>query len=37
MGSTRLVEYIEEEPYMRVQQPPGSGSTEETLDDEGQQ
>ena len=37
MGSTRLVEYIEEEPYMRVQQPPGSGSTEATLDDGGQQ
>ena len=36
MGSTRLVEYIEEKPYMRVQQPPGAGSTEATLDDGGQ-
>jgi KaiC/GvpD/RAD55 family RecA-like ATPase len=36
MGSTRLVEYIEDKPYMRVQQPPGSGSTEATLDDGGQ-
>jgi len=35
MGSTRLVEYIEEQPYMRVQQPPGAGSTETTPGDEG--
>jgi len=33
MGSTRLVEYIEEEPYMRIQQPPGSGNTKEPVDD----
>jgi len=32
MGSTRLVEYIEREPYMRIQRPPGAGSTESTLD-----
>jgi KaiC/GvpD/RAD55 family RecA-like ATPase len=36
MGSTRLVEYVEDKPYMRVQQPPGAGSTESTLDDGGQ-
>ncbi|WP_262180408.1 ATPase domain-containing protein [Haloarcula laminariae] len=35
MGSTRLVEYIEREPYMRVQQPPGAGSAESTLGDGG--
>ena len=35
MGSTRLVEYIEDEPYMRVQQPPGAGSTESTGQDGG--
>ncbi|WP_336331109.1 ATPase domain-containing protein [Haloarcula sp. CGMCC 1.2071] len=27
MGSTRLIEYIENKPYMRVQEPPGAGST----------
>jgi len=32
-GATRLVEYIETAPYMRVQQPPGAGSTEAALDD----
>jgi len=36
MGSTRLVEYIESKPYMRVQRPPGAGHTEATLDDGGQ-
>ncbi|WP_268239430.1 MULTISPECIES: ATPase domain-containing protein [Haloarcula] len=35
MGSTRLVEYIEDKPYMRVQQPPGAGSTAATLDGDG--
>jgi KaiC/GvpD/RAD55 family RecA-like ATPase len=35
MGSTRLVEYVDDEPYMRVQRPPGAGSTEETLNDGG--
>jgi hypothetical protein len=33
MGSTRLVEYIEREPYMRIQQPPGAGRTASTRDD----
>ncbi|MFC7026422.1 ATPase domain-containing protein [Halomicroarcula sp. GCM10025710] len=27
MGSTRLVEYVEDEPYMRIQKPPGAGAT----------
>jgi len=31
MGSTRLVEYTEDAPYMRVQQPPGAGDSAETL------
>ena len=35
MGSTRLVEYIEREPYMRIQQPPGAGSTDATRDGGG--
>jgi len=36
MGSTRLVEYIEREPYMRIQQPPGAGSTQSAVGDGGQ-
>jgi KaiC/GvpD/RAD55 family RecA-like ATPase len=34
MGSTRLVEYIESEPYMRVQQPPGAGTTKAASDED---
>jgi len=38
MGSTRLVEYMEQKPYMRVQQPPGAGETTEFFgDDRGEQ
>jgi hypothetical protein len=28
LGATRLVEYVETEPYMRVQRPPGSDATD---------
>ncbi|MFC6863693.1 ATPase domain-containing protein [Halomicroarcula sp. GCM10025817] len=27
MGATRLVEYVQDEPYMRIQQPPGAGTS----------
>ncbi|WP_324758876.1 ATPase domain-containing protein [Haloarcula sp. GH36] len=33
MGSTRLVEYVTDEPYMRVQRPPGAGASR--VPDEG--
>ena len=33
MGSTRLVEYVQDEPYMRIQQPPGSGTSVPRRDD----